>query len=68
MPRFDHIDLLPLMMPATRTMNCQTGRENLLGMLPCDDVKSLIRQYMEDFPAALVEELQVVGAEIGARL
>jgi len=31
-------------------------------------VKSLIRQYMEDFPAALVEELQVVGAAVGARL
>jgi hypothetical protein len=37
-------------------------------MLPCEDVKTLIRQYMEDFPAAVVAELQVESAVVEARL
>ena len=45
-----------------------TRGEQLLGMQPCADVSTLIREYMADFPAALVAELQVVGAEVSARL
>ena len=45
-----------------------TRGEQLLGMQPCADVSTLIREYMADFPAALVAELQLVGAEVSARL
>jgi hypothetical protein len=35
---------------------------------PCADVRTLIREYMEDFPAAVVAELQQQTVAAEARL